>query len=103
MLRQHNLEVAHTAFPDFGFKVTVGKKSLLVGGFIGEDNALREWICEKTKFCSVDAFVLMRCFLALLLLVFQSMFLSESKSMVGLKIPTPKDSRVPVCLSRNMP
>jgi hypothetical protein len=40
VVRQHNLEAAQKAFPDFGFKVTTGSRYL--GGFIGEDSALRE-------------------------------------------------------------
>jgi hypothetical protein len=46
-VRQHNLEAAQKTFPDFGFKVTTGNRYL--GGFIGKENALRDWIQEKTK------------------------------------------------------
>jgi hypothetical protein len=44
---QHNLESAQAAFPDFGFKATMGSHYL--GGFIGEDDALHAWLHEKTK------------------------------------------------------
>jgi hypothetical protein len=44
---QHSLEAAHIAFADFNFKVTTGSRYL--GGFIGEDDALRSWLAEKTK------------------------------------------------------
>jgi hypothetical protein len=44
---QHNLEAAREAFPDFGFKVTTGNRYL--GGFIGEDEALRAWLRVKTE------------------------------------------------------
>ena len=47
VVRQHNLEAAKRAFPDFGFKVTTGSRYL--GGFIGEDAALKEWLAEKTE------------------------------------------------------
>ena len=48
VVRQHNLEAAKVAYPDFGFKVTiVGSRYL--GGFVGKDNALRDWLREKTK------------------------------------------------------
>jgi hypothetical protein len=46
-LRQHNLEAAQKAFPDFGFKVTAGSRYL--GGFVGEDSTLRECIGMKAK------------------------------------------------------
>ena len=48
VVREHNFEAAKLAFSDLGFKVTMGSRYL--GGFIGEDSALREWIQEKTKF-----------------------------------------------------
>jgi hypothetical protein len=48
VVRQHNLEAAQNAFPDFGFEVTTGSRCL--GGFVGEDSALQNWIREKTKF-----------------------------------------------------
>jgi hypothetical protein len=48
VVRQHNLEAAQNAFPDFGFKVTTGSRCL--GGFVGEDSALGNWIREKNKF-----------------------------------------------------
>jgi hypothetical protein len=44
---QHNLEAAQLAFADLNFKVTTGSQYL--GGFIGEDDALRSWLAEKTK------------------------------------------------------
>jgi hypothetical protein len=47
VVRQHNLEAAQQAFPDFEFKVTTGNHCL--GGFIGEDSALCDWIRKKTK------------------------------------------------------
>ena len=45
-MRQHNLEEARLRFP--GFKDTTGNRYL--GGFIGEDEALNEWLAEKTEF-----------------------------------------------------
>ena len=42
----HNLESAKLAFPDFNFKVQTGSRYL--GGFIGEEDALHEWIRLKT-------------------------------------------------------
>ena len=48
VVRQHNLEAAQKAFPDFGFKVTTGNRYL--GGFVGENDALQDWIRKKTKF-----------------------------------------------------
>ncbi len=44
---QHNLESAQAAFPNFGFKVTMGNHYLC--GFIGKDDALWAWLCEKTQ------------------------------------------------------
>jgi hypothetical protein len=49
VVRQHDLEAAQNAFPDFGFKVATGSRYYL-GGFVGEDGALRDWIQEKNKF-----------------------------------------------------
>jgi hypothetical protein len=46
-VRQHNLEEARLQFP--AFKVKTGNRYL--GGFIGKDEqALNEWLGEKTKF-----------------------------------------------------
>jgi hypothetical protein len=45
VVRQPNLEAAQIAFPDFGFKVTTGSRYL--GGFIGADSALWDWIREN--------------------------------------------------------
>jgi hypothetical protein len=44
---QHSLEAVCIAFTDFNFKVTTGSRYL--GSFIGEDDALRSWLLEKTK------------------------------------------------------
>ena len=44
---QHNLEAAQATFADMNFKITTGSRYL--GGFIGEDSALREWIQGKTE------------------------------------------------------
>jgi hypothetical protein len=41
------LEAALVAFPEFQFEVRTGHRYL--GGFIGEDDALREWLREKPK------------------------------------------------------
>jgi hypothetical protein len=41
------LEAAQLAFADLNFKVTTGSQYL--GSFIGEDDALRSWLAEKTK------------------------------------------------------
>jgi hypothetical protein len=46
IVRQHNLEEARLCFP--GFKVRTGNRYL--GGFVGEDEALNEWLAEKTEF-----------------------------------------------------
>ncbi len=46
IVRQHNLEEARLRFP--AFKVKTGNRYL--GGFIGEEEALNEWLGEKTKF-----------------------------------------------------
>jgi hypothetical protein len=48
VVSQHNLEATQNAFPDFGFKVTTGSRCL--GGFVGENSALRNWIREKPNF-----------------------------------------------------
>jgi hypothetical protein len=47
VVRERNFEAAKIAFSDLGFKVTKGSRYL--GGFIGEESALQEWILEKTK------------------------------------------------------
>jgi hypothetical protein len=44
---QHNLEAARAAFPEFCFNVTMG--NWFLGGFIGEDDALRAWLTRKTE------------------------------------------------------
>jgi hypothetical protein len=44
---QHNLEAAQVAFPEFQFEVRTGHRYL--GAFIGEDDALKERLAEKTK------------------------------------------------------
>jgi len=47
IIPNHSLEVAKVEFADLGFKVTTGHRYL--GGFIGEKEALQEWIEELTK------------------------------------------------------
>jgi hypothetical protein len=46
IVRNHNLEKARTAFADLKFQITTGSRYL--GGFVGEEEALRSWIKEKT-------------------------------------------------------
>jgi hypothetical protein len=49
MVRQHNLEAAQAAFPDFIFKVIKDRR--YSGGLIEEDALwLPEWLKEKTKY-----------------------------------------------------
>jgi hypothetical protein len=48
VVRLHDLEAAQNAFPDFGFEVTTGSRCL--GGFVGEDSALGNWIQENPNF-----------------------------------------------------
>jgi hypothetical protein len=43
---QDNLEAAKSAFKDLGFEVTTGQRYL--GGFLGEEDALKAWIQGKT-------------------------------------------------------
>jgi hypothetical protein len=45
-VRQHNLEEDRLQFP--AFKVRTGNRYLC--GFIGKDEALKEWLGEKNKF-----------------------------------------------------
>jgi hypothetical protein len=46
IVHEHNLKVVRTAFADLKFKVNTGNQYL--GGFIGEEDALRSWLKEKT-------------------------------------------------------
>jgi hypothetical protein len=46
IVQQHNLEEAWLQFPD----VKVRRGNCYLGGFIREDEALNEWLGEKTKF-----------------------------------------------------
>jgi hypothetical protein len=46
IVRKHNLKEARLRFP--AFRVKPG--NCYLGGFIGEDEALNEWLGEKTKF-----------------------------------------------------
>lgn len=45
MVHQHNLEADKTAFADLGFIVTTG--SCHLGGFVGEEDVLGNWLEEK--------------------------------------------------------
>jgi hypothetical protein len=48
VVSQHNMEAAaRTASPDFNFKVKSGSRCL--GGFVGDDAALHDWLSEKAK------------------------------------------------------
>jgi hypothetical protein len=42
---EHNLERAKVYFADLKFKVTTGARYL--GGFVGEQSALKEWVQEE--------------------------------------------------------
>jgi hypothetical protein len=43
----HNVELVRTAFTDLNFTVTTGHRYL--GGFIGDQDAFKNWIQEKTQ------------------------------------------------------
>jgi hypothetical protein len=46
IVREHNLEKVRSAFADHKFQITTASRYL--GGFVGEEEALRSWIKEET-------------------------------------------------------